>query len=87
MPIVAQLTPDELRAALTKFDVSQNDLGRLVGYNERSAQRWVANDGVVPGPVALIVNLLLERPELQQLIGLKRHSKAGRKPRTARKVK
>lgn len=81
MPIAAQLTPNELRAALVKFDVSQNDLGRLFGYNERSAQRWVADDGSVPGPVALVVNLLLARPELQALIGLKRHSKAGRKPR------
>lgn len=80
MPIDPELSPAQLRAALDKLDVGQSDLARTVGASTSTAQRWVKDGGVVPNPIALIVKLLLLRPELKDVIGLMRASKRGRKP-------
>lgn len=84
MPIEPELSPAQLRTALDKLEVGQTDLARTVGASTSSAQRWVKEDGVVPGPIAVLVKLLLLRPELKEVIGLMRASPRGRKPKQAK---
>jgi len=80
MAIAPEMSPAQLRQALDRFDVAQTDLARTVGASTSTAQRWVKDDGSVPGPVAVLVKLLLIRPELKDVVGLFRASKRGRKP-------
>jgi DNA-binding transcriptional regulator YiaG len=87
MSIEPQISPAQLRTALDKLDVGQTDLARTVGASTSTAQRWVKEDGNVPGPVALIVKLLLLRPELKDVIGLARASTRGRKPAKGKRSK
>lgn len=84
MTISHEMTPHELRAALEALDIGQVDLGRILGTNDRSPQRWVKDGGAVPGCVAFVVRLLLARPELKAVAGIERHSRAGRPPRKGR---
>lgn len=86
MSIEPTLSPAQLRTALDKLKVGQTDLARTVGASVSTAQRWVKDDGNVPGPIALIVKLLLLRPELMPIIGLYKASPRGRKPRGVAKT-
>ena len=49
------MTPDEFRAALAQIEVNVLRLGRALGVNTRTAQRW-ATDGPSP-PVAGLLRL------------------------------
>lgn len=81
--ITAEMTPAELSAALEALDVSRGELARVVGATTKSAQRWVADGGSVPGAVAVIVRLLLRRPELREDLQLAPKSARGRPARPA----
>jgi DNA-binding transcriptional regulator YiaG len=85
VPIAPEMSPTQLRTALDKLDVGQSDLASSLGASKSTAQRWVKDDGAVPGPVAVLVKLLLLRPELRDVVGLVRASPRGRKPRKARR--
>ena len=66
------MTPQQYRAALAVFDITQEGFADLVGGSRRSGQRWATNS--VPPPVATLVRLFLARPELIEVVrGLSTH--------------
>lgn len=78
--ISPEMSPAELRAALATLGISQGELARVTGAGLASAQRWVAEDGSVPGAVAIVVRLALIHPSVRKDLGLKRKSRRGRPP-------
>lgn len=78
------MTAAELLDALDRLDLEQLELARLIDVNGKTVRRWTADDGKVPGCVSLLMRLLLERPELRELMGAKRKSGRGRPPRRRR---
>ena len=81
------MTAEELRAALARFGFTQEGLAVALGYSARQGQRWASNDAGVPGAVAVIMRLLMARPELLSVLAeiapmpaAERKSKRGRKP-------
>ncbi len=65
---VAEMTKDELRSALDRLGWTQVDLALRLGYTGRAGQTWALGERPVPGPVALMLRLLIARPELLQVI-------------------
>lgn len=62
--MVRRMSTKAYRMALVQLALTQNEVGRLLGANERTARRWALGETDVPGPVATMIRLWLERPEL-----------------------
>jgi DNA-binding transcriptional regulator YiaG len=75
--IANQMAPGELREALIALGINQVELARKLDTHPTTVRRWVAEDGQVPGPVAILVNLLLFRPELRDMIGFADYIRGG----------
>ena len=80
------MQPAELRALLAELEIAQEDFGRALGVGHKTVQRWVAEGGSVPGPVAIIAALIKRHPQLLVELGIGRKSARGRPlllPRTS----
>lgn len=53
------MTADDFRAALAQLGLAQRAFARLVRVNERTVRSWAAGAAVVPGTVALLLQLAL----------------------------
>lgn len=53
------MTPTQFRAALDRLKLSQLGAARLVGVDGRTARRWALGERSVPGPVAILLRLML----------------------------
>jgi len=80
------LAAEELLRALDKLDMEQAELARLLDVGPSTVRNWVAAGGEAPGYASLFVRLLLERPELKTLLGVRPRSGRGR-PVKARAAK
>lgn len=61
--IGAVLTPTALAEALQSLGIpSGYALARLIGVAPRTAQKWLTGQTPVPGPVAILVRLMLDNP-------------------------
>jgi len=49
------MTPDEFRAALAGFGLSQTRCAALMRTDPRTVRRWAAGDVPVPGPVIVLL--------------------------------
>jgi DNA-binding transcriptional regulator YiaG len=58
------MTHQEYRHALEALGLGQSEIGRLLDVDGRTVRRWVAGDVAIPGPIDLLMRLMLERPEL-----------------------
>ncbi|MDX2308065.1 MAG: hypothetical protein NW216_07500 [Hyphomicrobium sp.] len=58
-----RMTADEFRAALARFGYAQEGFSRALGYSGRAGQRWASGEAAVPGAVAVVLRLLIARPE------------------------
>lgn len=76
--ISPDMSPAELREALDALRLSQDQFGQSLGYGKKTAQRWVADGGSVPGAVAILARLMMARPELMGLVQFKSRSNRGR---------
>lgn len=72
------LTAAELLDALDKLDMEQAELARLLDVGPSTVRNWAADGGETPGYASLVVRLLLERPELKGLLGVRPRSGRGR---------
>jgi len=72
------LAAEELLRALDKLDMEQAELARLLDVGPSTVRNWVAAGGEAPGYASLFVRLLLERPELKTLLGVRPRSGRGR---------
>lgn len=59
-----RMTTEEYRSAIGHLGLTQEEVGRLLGAYKRTARRWASGETEVPGPVATMIRLWLERPEL-----------------------
>ena len=64
MSAQSAMTADEYRVALASLGLSQESLAIAVGASPRTGQKWALGETRVPGAVAVILRLLLARPEL-----------------------
>lgn len=82
------LTAAELLDALDKLDMEQAELARLLDVGPSTVRNWVADGGEAPGYASLVVRLLLERPQLKAMLGVRPRSGRGRpvRPRKGREA-
>lgn len=79
------MSQSEYRAALDRLGFTQHGFARLAGVIPRTAEKWALGETRVPGSVALILRLLLARPELLSVVAEMPPSPARtRKPARAR---
>jgi hypothetical protein len=74
------MSPAELDAALESLEMEQVELARIADVNPKTVRRWVSGEVPVPGLAALLLRLLLARPELKGVIGVRRRTGRGRPP-------
>ena len=72
------MTAAELQEALDRLDMEQIELARLLDVTPRAVQKWLSAGGEAPGYASLFVRLLLERPKLKGVLGVKPSSGRGR---------
>lgn len=75
------MTAAELQEALDRLDMEQTELARLLDVTPRAAHKWLRTGGKAPGYVSLFVRLLLARPKLKDLLGVRPRSGRGRPPK------
>ena len=69
---MALLTPAELKAARHQLGLSAKRFAELIQIGDgRTVRRWEAGDSAIPGPVNVIVGLLLTLPAARRAVGLK----------------
>ena len=76
------LTPAELARAINQLEIENKELARLLGVDMKTLWRWVEGQVAVPRYASLIVRLLLARPELKAVIGVRQKSGRGRPPKS-----
>ena len=71
------MTVDEYREALRTLDYTQEGFAEMLGAGRRTGQYWATK--AVPPAVAVIVRLMLARPELRDVV-------EGLSPGSAKKI-
>lgn len=65
------VTPEELRAARIELGCSQGEFADLVRVeSDRTVRRWETGERPIPGPVAVLLDLLRHIPAVRQRLGL-----------------
>lgn len=64
----APMSAEDYRAALDRLGFSQQGFAKAVGASPRTGQKWALGETRLPGTAALLLRLLLARPELVGLI-------------------
>lgn len=66
------MTPDELRVARQALGLSAQGFARLVGIESgRTVRRWEAGERDIPGPLVVLLRVLLALRSARRLLGLK----------------
>ena len=60
------MTPDELKQGLRTLGLTQEEFGALVYSARRTVVYWTSS--AVPGPVDALMSVLLERPEIVEVL-------------------
>lgn len=55
---------DELREALRRLDLTQQEAADLLGVSLRSVQGWATGERSVPEPAARLVRTWIQRPDV-----------------------
>lgn len=59
-PRLAQMSPDELRAAMRALDYrTQTDLANAIGVSRSAVSLWLEGKVGVPRPVAMLLRMLV----------------------------
>ena len=69
-----RMSTEAYREALGQLGLTQEEVGDLLGFTGRNARRYATGETPVPGAVATMIALWLQRPEL---IGVVRSLKWG----------
>jgi hypothetical protein len=62
------MTAAEYRSAIETLGFTQEGLAIAVGASPRTGQKWALGETRIPGPLALLLRLLLAKPELVSII-------------------
>lgn len=69
------MTPDDLKSARNALGLSTEGFARLVDVESgRTVRRWEAGDRSIPGPVSVLVGLLLNSAETRDMLGVTLHA-------------
>jgi DNA-binding transcriptional regulator YiaG len=60
--------PDLLRAAIDATTGSARAFAGLIGSDERTVRRWLAEERAIPGPVCTLCRLVIAKPHLVRLL-------------------
>lgn len=66
--VSAAMGAPEYRDAIAALGYSQQAFATLVGASPRTGQKWALGESRVPGSVALLIRLLMARPELKPVV-------------------
>jgi DNA-binding transcriptional regulator YiaG len=55
------MTTEEYRKALERLQMTQGAAGELFGVGSRTARRWALGEARIPGPVAILLHLMLKK--------------------------
>lgn len=69
----------EFRDGLDALGLTQGRFARIVGAAPRTGQKWALGEARIPGSVAILIRLLIARPELLSVV-----EALGAPPRRAR---
>jgi DNA-binding transcriptional regulator YiaG len=65
------MTPAELKSARQALGLSVGGLARVVGVSgERTVRKWERGDRDIPGPVKVLVALMLESAAVRKSLGI-----------------
>ena len=65
------MSPDEFKQVRRRLRLTQIDFAELVGVrSDRTVRRWEEGTKEIPGPVELLVELMLEVPEVLDYLDL-----------------
>ena len=56
-----KMTAKQYRAALDKIGLTQLAVGELFSVGARTSRRWALDEARIPGPVAILLRLLLKK--------------------------
>lgn len=62
------MSPDEFRAHIGALGFSQQAFALRIGVDKRTGQKWALGEADVPNPVAVLLRLLVARPELLEVM-------------------
>ena len=66
------MTPGELKEARHALGLSADGFAHVVGVESgRTVRRWEAGERDIPGPIVVLVGLLLSVPAARKRLGLK----------------
>lgn len=65
---VCCMTHEQFNSALGELGYSQVEFADKIGVNGRTVRKWALDETRIPGPVVVLLNLLLSRPELVQVV-------------------
>jgi hypothetical protein len=54
------MTPNQYKAAIDEFGLSQELTGLFFGYSKRQGQRWATGEAPIPPAVEYAIRLMLE---------------------------
>lgn len=66
--VSAAMNAAEYRDAIAALGYSQQAFAKLVGASPRTGQKWALGETRLPGSVALLLRLLIARPELKPVV-------------------
>lgn len=65
------MTPAELKSARHALGLSAEGFARLVGVESgRAVRRWESGERSIPGPIAVLTNLLMKSEHARRLLGV-----------------
>ena len=56
--------PSEIKNIRKKLGVTQKEFAEMIGSSKPSVERWEVSDGVISGPLALLIKVLNEHSEI-----------------------
>jgi hypothetical protein len=59
------MNAQEYRAALASLGLAQEAFARMVGASPRTGQKWGLGETRIPGPVVMLLRLMLKRPDVR----------------------
>ena len=65
-----KMTPDEFLALRVRLGLSHENMGVLLGVGDRTVRRWENGERDIPGPVVLLMDIILDVPEVREYLDL-----------------
>ena len=69
------MTPKQFQDLRERLGLSQAELALVLGIaSDRTVRRWELGERDIPGPVIVLMKLIIRSAEARELLGLRRYS-------------